>query len=114
MLAWGALLGCALVAFAISTSFWITLPIMLLIGAGQSGRMSVGQVLVQSYSADEFRGRVQSVWFMQFSLVQVGTFFVGILAEYLGPQLAIGGLAFLMAVAMGLVAVFVPTMRKLD
>ncbi len=114
MLGWGALLGVALVGFAMSTNFWITLPIMLLIGAGQAGRMSIGQVLVQSYSQDEFRGRVQSVWFMQFSLVQFGTFFVGLLAEFLGPQLAIGGLAFLMAVSMVLVYAFVPTMRRLD
>ncbi|MFN8638865.1 MAG: MFS transporter [Dehalococcoidia bacterium] len=114
MLGWGLLLGVALTGFAISTNFWITLPIMLLIGAGQAGRMSIGQVLVQSYSQDEFRGRVQSVWFMQFSLVQFGTFFVGVLAEFVGPQLAIGGLAALMAISMVLVYSFVPTMRRLD
>ncbi len=114
MIAWGAVLGVSLVAFAISTNFFITLPIMLLIGAGQAGRMSLGQVLIQSYSADEYRGRALSVWMMQFSLVQFGTFFVGILAELIGPQLAIGGLAFMMVVAMGLVMAFLPTVRDLD
>jgi len=114
MIGWGALLGIGIVGFAISTNFWITLPIMILIGAAQAGRMAIGQVLVQSYSAEEYRGRVQSVWFMQFSLVQFGTFFVSILAEVLGPQLAIGGLAALLVVAMGLIAVFVPGMRRLD
>ena len=114
MLGWGALLGIALVGFAISTNFWITLPIMLLIGAGQAGRMSIGQVLVQSYSEDEFRGRVQSVWFMQFSLVQFGTFAVSILAEFIGPQLAIGGLAALLVVAMTMVTLLVPRMRALE
>lgn len=71
-------------------------------------------MLVQSYSEPEFRGRVQSAWFMQFALVQFGTFFVGLLAEFFGPQFAIGGLAFLMVIAMGLVALFMPTIRKLD
>jgi hypothetical protein len=113
MLMWGAVMGIALVGFAISTNYWITLPIMLLIGAGQAGRMSMGQVLIQSYSADEFRGRAMSVWMMQFSLVQFGTFFVGILAEFIGPQLAIGGLAFAMVVAMGLLWLFVPRIREL-
>ena len=43
----GALLGCGILAFAISTSFWVSLPIMLAIGAGQSTRMALGQVLIQ-------------------------------------------------------------------
>ena len=114
MIFWGALLGVSITAFAISTNYWITLPIMILIGAAQAGRMAIGQVLVQSYSAEEYRGRVQSVWFMQFSLVQVGTFFVSLLAEVLGPQLAIGGLAALLVVAMALIAIFVPSMRRLE
>ena len=104
----------SIVAFAISTNFWVTLPIMILIGAAQAGRMAIGQVLVQSYSAEEYRGRVQSVWFMQFSLVQFGTFLVSILAELFGPQIAIGGLAAALVVAMALVAVRLPSMRRLD
>ena len=114
MIFWGALLGVSIVAFAISTNFWVTLPIMILIGAAQAGRMAIGQVLVQSYSAEEYRGRVQSVWFMQFSLVQFGTFLVSILAELFGPQIAIGGLAAALVVAMALVAVRLPSMRRLD
>ncbi|MBK6319339.1 MAG: MFS transporter [Dehalococcoidia bacterium] len=114
MIGWGALLGVGIVAFSISTSFWITLPIMIFIGAAQAGRMAIGQVLVQSYSEEEYRGRVQSVWFMQFSLVQFGTFLVSILAEFAGPQVAIGGLAALLVLAMGLIALFVPAMRRLD
>ena len=55
-----------------------------------------------------------SVWFMQFALVQFGTFFVGVLAEFVGVQLAIGGLAAIMALSMGLVWLFVPTIRNLD
>jgi MFS family permease len=114
MIIWGAVLGAALVAFAISTNVWITLPIMLFIGIGQAGRMSMGQVLIQTYSAAEYRGRALAVWMMQFYLVQFGTFFVGILAELIGPQLAIGGLAFLMVIGMGGAMLFLPTIRDLD
>lgn len=46
MVVWGALLGIGIVAFSISHNFWITLPIMIFIGAGQSGRMAIGQVLI--------------------------------------------------------------------
>jgi hypothetical protein len=71
-------------------------------------------VLIQSYSAPEYRGRALAVWMMQFYLVQFGTFFVGILAELIGPQLAIGGLAFLMVLGMGATMLFMPTIRDLD
>ena len=114
MIGWGAFLGVTIVAFAISTNYWLTMGIMVLVGAGQAGRMAIGQVLIQTYAADEYRGRVTAVWFMQFSMVQFGTFFVGLLSEAVGPQWAIGGLAGLMVVAMGLVFTLVPRMRDLD
>ncbi len=111
---YATLLGFALIAFSLSTNYLITMPIMLLIGAGTAGRMSLGQVLIQSYSADEYRGRVMAVWMMQFSLVAFGTFGAGMLAEFLGPQLAIGGMAVWLIIAMALVAVFVPSFRKME
>ena len=114
MVLWGALLGIGIVAFSISHNFWITLPIMIFIGAGQSGRMAIGQVLIQVYSEEEYRGRVMSVWFMQFALVQVGTFLVGILASFVGPQWAIGGLAGLLVIAMAVTYLTVPRMRALE
>jgi hypothetical protein len=114
MIFWGTLLGVALTAFALSENFWITLPIMALIGAGQAGRMATGQVLIQSYAADEYRGRVTSVWLMQFSLVQFGTFIVGTLSELVGVQVAIGGMAFVLVIVMVLVALFVPRLRQLE
>lgn len=107
-------LGFALVAFSISTVYYVTLPIMVIIGAATAGRMSIGQVLIQTYAADEYRGRVMAVWMMQFSLVGFGTFFVGILAEVIGPQLAIGGLAAFLLLVMASVSLFVPRFRNLD
>lgn len=110
----GALLGVGILAFALSTNYLITLPIMLIIGAGQTGRMALGQVLIQSYSEEQYRGRVMSVWFMEFGLVQFGTFIVGFLAEWFGPQWAIGGLAGLLVVAIAYLAVFGKRMKALD
>ncbi|MCC6238270.1 MAG: MFS transporter [Dehalococcoidia bacterium] len=114
LLAFAFLVGASLVAFAASTNYLITLPIMLLVGAGSAGRMSLGQILIQSYSADEYRGRVMAVWFMQFSLVQFGTFGVGILSELVGPQLAIGGMAAGLVVAIAMITVAWPSFRRLQ
>ena len=114
LIASGTLLGLGIIGFASSTNFWITLPIMVFLGAGQASRQAMGQVLIQSYSSEEYRGRVVSVWFMQFGLVQFGTFIVGHLAEIFGPQLALGGMAAFLVATMGLCMAFVPRMRDLE
>ena len=77
-------------------------------------RMSIGQVLVQHYSSDQYRGRVMSVWMMQYSIMSVGTYGVGLLAEAFGPQWAIGGMAAVLVVLMGVVWVAVPLMRRIE
>jgi len=107
-------LAFALVAFSVSTVYYVTLPLMLVIGASTAGRMSIGQVLIQAYPADEYRGRVMAVWMMQFNLVAFGTFFVGIMSEAFGPQLAIGGLAGFLLVVLLCVTLFVPRFRNLQ
>ncbi|MDA0301821.1 MAG: MFS transporter [Chloroflexi bacterium] len=110
----GALLGAAIVLFSISTVYVLTIPIMVVLGFAQACRMAVGQVLIQEYSEEEYRGRVASVWFMEFGLVQFGTFAVGLLASAVGPQLAIGGLAAVLLVAMAVTIVVSPTIRNLE
>ena len=84
------LLGISLVAFSASSTFWLTATILVVVGLGQSGRMSLSNVLVQSYSEDEYRGRVMSIYMMEFGLTMIGTFLVGLLAATIGPQWAIG------------------------
>lgn len=87
------LLGVSLIFFSASESFWLTAAILVVVGLGQSGRMSLSNVLVQSYAEDEYRGRVMSIYMMEFGLTMIGTFVVGLLAAVIGPQLAIGGTA---------------------
>jgi MFS family permease len=90
MLMSSLLLGGSLILFSASSSYWLTAAILIIVGVGQSGRMSLSNVLVQSYSADEYRGRVMSIYMMEFGLTMIGTFFVGVLAATIGPQWAIG------------------------
>ena len=76
--------------------------------------MSLGNVLVQSYVADEYRGRAMSVFMMQRSLASLGTFFVGVLASAIGVQWVLGGLAVALF-GLASVGLFVaPGLRKLD
>lgn len=109
-----ALQGVGLVAFASSTALWLTAPIMLLIGFAEAGRMSLSNVLVQTYVEDEFRGRVMSVYMLQRSLAQFGAFFAGFAASAVGIQLVLGGMAALLVLLALGVAVLLPHLRTLD
>ncbi|MEX2230406.1 MAG: MFS transporter [Dehalococcoidia bacterium] len=106
-------LGVGLVLFSWSTWILVTAPILLIVGVGQAGRMSLSQVLVQTYTDDAHRGRVLSVYQIEMGLVQFGTFFVALLASVIGAQLAIGGTAIaLLAIATYLL--FVPSVRDME
>jgi MFS family permease len=108
------LLGISLIAFSASTWFWVTAAIMVIIGVGQAGRMSLGNVLLQSYTDREYRGRVMSVYLLEFSLTSFATFFVGVLANFLGVQMAIGATAVGLVGFIVLTLLFLPRMRRLD
>lgn len=108
------LLGVSLTAFSISTSYWLSAAILVVVGLGQAGRMSLSNVLVQSYVEDEYRGRVMSVYMMEFSLMSVGIFLIGMAANVVGPQIAVGVSAIaLVLMTAGLLA-FSPRYRKLQ
>jgi hypothetical protein len=76
--------------------------------------MSLSNVLIQSYTAKEYRGRVMSVYMLEFSLVSFGTFLVGILANVVGAQVALGGTAIGLIVLTLAYLLFVPRMRRLN
>jgi MFS family permease len=107
-------MGVTTLAFALSTNIWFTALIVLAIGVGQSFRMSISSVLIQTYTEPEYRGRVMSVYMMEFSLVAFGTFFVGLLSNAIGVQAALGATAATLAVLSVLAIIFLPRMRRLD
>ncbi len=107
-------MGAALIAFSVSTWYWVTLPIMLVIGFGQSGRMSLGSVLLQSYTEPTYRGRVMSIYMLEFSLMAFMVFVVGFVANFLGIQLALGvSSAILITIVLGAI-ILSPRARNLD
>jgi len=108
------LLGVALLAFSMSTSYWLSVAILMVVGLGQAGRMSLSNVLVQSYVDDAYRGRVMAVYMMEFSLMSIGIFAFGMLANVIGPQLTVGGSAVGLLVLAGGLLLFAPSYRRLQ
>ncbi len=108
------LLGLALMAFSFSSSWYLSLCFIVFVGLGQTARMTLSNTLLQYYSDDEYRGRVMSVYMMEFGLMSFGTFTAGMLAETIGAQWALGGFASVLVVLTLLTIAFVPRLRKLD
>ncbi len=106
-------LGAALLAFAASGTFAISAAVMVLVGIGTAGRQTLGNVLLQSYVEDRYRGRVMSIWMTQWGMMSGGTLVVGLVAEAVGIQVALGGLAAALIVFTLAVLVLVPRVRRI-
>ena len=114
LLGMGALVGVATLAIALSPWIWLSLPIMIVMGIGQAGRMTMSSALIQEQAQPAYRGRAMSVLMMQFSLMQAGVFILGIAAEFVGIRWAVSVVSLAL---LGLVALFAsgsPTMRRLQ
>ena len=115
MLAGSALvLGIALTAFAFSRSWPLSLGLIVLVGLGQTGRMTLSSTLIQSHVDNEYMGRVMSVFMMQFGFTSFSTFLAGVLAEGVGVQWATGSFAIVLAIIAVLVILFIPRIRRMN
>jgi len=110
----GLILGLALVGFSFSSSWYLSLALIAFVGLGQTGRMTLGNTLLQYYTEDKYRGRVMSLYMMEFGLTSFGTFAVGLMAEAMGVQWALGGFAMVLVFMSILALAFVPRIRRLD
>ena len=88
------LFGAALVGFSFSRTLWLSLPLVLLAGAGFMIQLASSNTIVQTITDDDKRGRVMSFFMMAFlGSAPFGSLFAGGLADRIGaPQtLRIGG-----------------------
>ena len=76
----------ALLAFAMSTHYWLSVLLLTFVGLGQAARMSLSNVLIQSYVDDEYRGRVMSIYMLEMSFLSIAIYPISLFADYFGPQ----------------------------
>ena len=107
-----AIFSVGLLAFASSSMFWVSAVIVMVLGLGQAGRQSLVQILIQSNVSDEFRGRVSSILVLEDGIESIGIFLIALIAQALGPQIALGGVAITLALCAG-VMWLTPTIREL-
>jgi MFS family permease len=110
----GLIAGAALVVFSFSAIWRLSLATMVFIGLGQTFRMTISSTLLQAYAETEYRGRVMSIFSMQWGLMSVITFFAGLISERAPVQWVLGSISMLLIVLSLMAIVLVPSFRKLD
>ncbi len=110
----GIIMGLALVGFAFSKLWLLSVFMVIFIGLGQSGHRTSGNTLAQVYTPPEYRGRVMSFMMMGIGFSSLGTFFAGAISEAIGIQWSIGGLAAVLVIASAALLIFTSRLRRLE
>jgi membrane protein YdbS with pleckstrin-like domain len=87
---------------------------MVVVGLGQAGRMTLPVALLQYYTRSEYRARVMSFYGVEFGLSSLGTFFAAAMAEGIGVEWSVGGLAIILVIGVVLAFFLIPLLRKLQ
>jgi MFS family permease len=110
-----ALFGLATIGFALSTSFWLSLVALVILGAVDMVSVVVRGTLVQVSTPDAMRGRVSAVNMLFIGASnELGEFESGLTAAWLGavPATVLGGVGTLLVVLLWW-RLF-PTLRRAD
>ncbi len=107
-------MGIGLTAFSASSIFVLSIVLMFVVGVGEAGRQALNVVLIHQYAEDAYRGRVMSVLMTQVGTMALGAFVVGLIAEFVGPQVGLGSFAVLLVLVAIVVHLFVPRVREIQ
>jgi MFS family permease len=113
LLSASALFGVFLILFASSTYFYLSLFLLVGVGAASAGYLASNNTLLQLNVDDMVRGRVMSMYMMTIGLFPIGVLPAAALAEAMGIPFAVGlggGILVLFTLAMALLR---PGLRKL-
>ncbi|MCC7106294.1 MAG: MFS transporter [Chloroflexi bacterium] len=101
------------VVFALSSSFWLSLVLLTATGVGQTCYMSTNATLIHLAVTDELRGRVMSIYYMTVGLMPIGSMLMGGLADAIGVQQAVAGMSMFCLLAIAMIAIRLPIVRRL-
>jgi predicted MFS family arabinose efflux permease len=114
MLISGVVLGVALVLFANTQVFLLVLVLLAVVGATSNICMVTNRTLLQMNCDAPYLGRVMSAYMMMFGLTQLGTIPFGAFADRFGVPVVLAVLGAIFVLAIVLIWVMQPRIRKLD
>ncbi|MCH8869364.1 MAG: MFS transporter [Chloroflexi bacterium] len=88
--------------------------VMVVLGLGDAGRMSLNQALLMELSDDAYRGRVMSIFMLNFGLMPLGVYPAGVLTDRLGGQTVVGMMGLMLLVITVVIIVTQRQLRRLQ
>ena len=85
---------------------------MIPLGLGDAGRRTLNQSLIMEIVEDRFRGRVMSVFMLNFGLMPLAVLPTAIMVDIFGARVIIGILAVLLFVVTTLVLITQKELRE--
>ena len=110
----GFLTGGCLLILSISDSYTISLIVMIFLGIADSIRRTLSMSIMMEKTRPDLRGRVMSIYMLNWGLIPLGALPAGILADIIGAQSTIGILSILLLVASALVLITQKELRTVN
>lgn len=115
MLVCVAIFGAATVVFGLSRNIWLSMAVLVIVGASDMVSVVIRSSILQLATPPEMRGRVSAVnWLFVGASNEFGEFESGVTASWWGavPAVVVGGIGSLLVTAGA--AVFFPRLRNAD
>ena len=106
--------GIGLVLIAAIPVYNVAAVIMVVLGIGDSGRQALNQTLIIEKASPEFRGRIMSLFMLNYGLMPLSITPAGYLTDYLGGQTVIGFMGIALIAIMAFVLLTQGRLRRLS
>ena len=103
----------SLFLFAWSEWYWLSWSLLLVVGVGSGGYISLGTTILQLTVQPELQGRVMSLWEVSAKFAYIGTLPMYLMAERISWPAALAGGAALCLACTLVMGVWRPTLRRL-
>lgn len=105
--------GVSLFIFAWSEWYWLSWIILLFVGLGSNGYISLGTTVLQLKVNPELQGRVMSLWYVSAGFMFIGSLPMALVADWVSWPAALAGGAGICLVCTLVLGVWWPTLRRL-
>jgi MFS family permease len=106
--------GIFLISFALSNSYQLSLILAVALGVASQFYMTIISAILQVNLPNELRGRVMGIYGLTWELMPVGGMIAGAIADFAGAPMAVGFGGFMVAGMAIAVAIFLPSIRRLE
>ena len=110
----GAIMGTLYIAFALSPTFLISLPLLAVAASGQMLFMTTNSTVIQGTISPEMRGRVMAIMSMSIGLTPLGVIPVSVAVDEVGAPLTIAVASGILLLLLALLALRFPALRNLS